>query len=78
MYLILNDNIIYSLQYIIFLITRIFLTVDWNAVEKKQASPPIIPKLTHPGDTRNFEEYLEPLWSSDSLSAEELKLFSDF
>ena len=57
---------------------RLFLVVDWEGVEKRKSPAPIIPKITHDGDTRNFEEYSEPTWSKVILSEEELRLFDQF
>ena len=57
---------------------RLFLTLEWDDVEKKNLNPPIIPKLTHSGDTRNFEEYSGIKWRTDKLSVEELNLFKNF
>ena len=58
--------------------SRLFLSLDWDDVEKKKLTPPIIPKLTHPGDTRNFEEYSDTKWRTEKLSIEELNLFKNF
>ena len=33
-----------------FVYYRIFVGYDWNQVEKRALTPPIIPKLTHPGE----------------------------
>ena len=52
--------------------------VDWDDVEKRKSLAPIIPKITHPGDTRNFEQYSEPSWSKVILTEEELRLFDQF
>lgn len=38
-----------------------FEGVDWNALEKRQVQPPIIPAWSHAGDTGNFERYPEEI-----------------
>ena len=74
-----KPNIIYYLEhYLPSIIHRIFLSLDWEDVEARRLSPPIVPKLTHAGDTRNFEEFSEPKWSKDDLSTEEMELFKLF
>ena len=59
-------------------IFRLFLQVDWEKVEGKRRPAPIIPKVTHDGDTRNFDQFSEPTWSKVILSEEELRLFDQF
>jgi serine/threonine protein kinase len=36
-----------------------FKGLDWTQLVQKQILAPIIPQITHPGDTRNFEKYPE-------------------
>ena len=57
---------------------KLFLSIDWTEVEERKMTPPIIPKMTHPADTRNFEQFAEPKWNKQRLSKEEMKLFEDF
>merc|ERR1712111_116790 len=38
---------------------RWFKNVDWEEVYYKQLKPPIVPKVSYDGDTRNFDEYPE-------------------
>ena len=33
--------------------------MDWEEVYYKQLKPPIIPKVSYEGDTRNFDDYPE-------------------
>ena len=41
--------------------------------------PPIVPRLSHPGDTRNFERYPEDGWFNVApLSDQEIQAFKDF
>ena len=40
---------------------------------------PIIPKLSHPGDTRNFDDYPEENWkAAPPLTGKLLDPFNDF
>ena len=78
MYTYYLDKDIYVDHYLPSIIHRIFLSLDWEDVEARRLSPPIVPKLTHAGDTRNFEEFSEPKWSKDDLSTEEMELFKLF
>uniref|UniRef100_A0A1B6DJA4 Protein kinase domain-containing protein n=1 Tax=Clastoptera arizonana TaxID=38151 RepID=A0A1B6DJA4_9HEMI len=58
---------------------RWFKGVDWQDVYLRKQKPPIIPRITYDGDTRNFDEYPEADWkSSPSVGETELKLFEDF
>ncbi|KAI5308091.1 serine/threonine protein kinase, AGC, partial [Ascosphaera atra] len=36
---------------------KFFEGVDWDDVYNKRTKPPIIPKVTHPADARNFDTY---------------------
>lgn len=41
--------------------------------------PPIVPKVSYEGDTRNFDDYPENNWrSTQGVSDIELAIFSDF
>ena len=60
-----------------------FKNVNWDAILAKNIKPPIIPVCSHPGDTRNFEEYPEepPLQDSSQITAmlePYQKLFKEF
>eukprot|EP00126_Sphaerothecum_destruens_P004667 Sdes_comp18310_c0_seq2m8023 len=37
-----------------------FKGVDFDVVFKREAVSPIVPEISHPGDTRNFDKYSEP------------------
>ncbi|EDO27982.1 predicted protein, partial [Nematostella vectensis] len=39
-----------------------FKVIDWNLVLQRKLKPPINPKISHPGDTRNFDDYPEEDW----------------
>ncbi|XP_059170910.1 cAMP-dependent protein kinase catalytic subunit PRKX-like [Physella acuta] len=52
---------------------------NWEAVYAKKLKPPIIPELSHDGDTTNFETYEECDWRKAAPAPEsEAKLFQDF
>ncbi|KAK7576358.1 hypothetical protein V9T40_012644 [Parthenolecanium corni] len=58
---------------------RWFKHIDWQDVYNKRLKPPIVPRITFEGDTRNFDEYPEIEWKPPScLGTEEQKLFEDF
>jgi protein kinase X len=43
---------------------RWFRNVRWDEVVNKQIEPPIVPRIRHTGDTRNFFEYPELDWQN--------------
>lgn len=56
-----------------------FKVIDWNLVYQRKLKAPIIPKLAHPGDTRNFDDYPEENWrAAPPLSGKLLEPFKDF
>lgn len=58
---------------------KIFRHVVWNDVYNKKTQPPIVPKVSHEGDTRNFDEYPENDWrASAPAPPAQLELFTDF
>jgi len=58
---------------------RWFKSVDWEEVYYKQLKPPIIPKVSYEGDTRNFDDYPETDWRQvPSVSEREFRMFEDF
>ena len=57
---------------------KLFLALDWDDVKNRRLQPPIIPKVTHEGDTRNFEQVAEPRWDKRDLTKEEMIMFDDF
>ena len=57
---------------------RFFASIDWKVVFDRKLEPPIIPKVTFAGDTRNFEEYTEHSWTKEEISEEDLLLFRNF
>lgn len=58
---------------------RWFKGIDWQDVYYRKLKPPIVPRITYEGDTRNFDEYPEADWrSAPSVGESEMKLFEDF
>ncbi|KAF4075287.1 hypothetical protein AMELA_G00232790 [Ameiurus melas] len=58
---------------------RWFKTVDWDAVPNRKLKPPIIPKVSHEGDTSNFEAYPEDEWKKETpVSPKDLEIFKNF
>lgn len=58
---------------------RFFKNTDWDEVYHKKLKPPIVPKVSYEGDTRNFDDYPENNWrSTQGVSDIELAIFSDF
>uniref|UniRef100_A0A1B6HWE6 Protein kinase domain-containing protein n=4 Tax=Homalodisca liturata TaxID=320908 RepID=A0A1B6HWE6_9HEMI len=58
---------------------RWFKNVNWQDVYQRRLKPPIVPRVTYEGDTRNFDDYPEIDWKSAPSAGEpELKLFEDF
>ena len=61
------------------LLPRWFKNVDWEEVYYKQLKPPIVPKVSYEGDTRNFDDYPETDWRQvPSVSEREYRMFEDF
>ncbi|OWF47178.1 protein kinase DC2-like [Mizuhopecten yessoensis] len=53
--------------------------IVWEDVVARKLTPPIVPKLSHAGDTKNFDEYSEDDWRKAAVvSDRELKYFQDF
>ncbi|XP_072307479.1 cAMP-dependent protein kinase catalytic subunit PRKX [Eucyclogobius newberryi] len=58
---------------------RWFKTVDWEAVPLRKLKPPIIPKVSHDGDTSNFDIYPDDDWKKDpAVPQKDLDLFKSF
>ncbi|RMJ27377.1 hypothetical protein PHISP_01757 [Aspergillus sp. HF37] len=60
-----------------------FGDIDWDDLLYHRKKGPIIPTITHPADTANFEEYPDPEPRNQNLYTEDLRrryepLFSDF
>ncbi|PWA32217.1 cAMP-dependent protein kinase catalytic subunit PRKX [Gambusia affinis] len=58
---------------------RWFKTVDWEAVPLRKLKPPIVPKVSHEGDTSNFDMYPDDDWKKDPpVSPKDLEIFKNF
>ncbi|TWW64238.1 cAMP-dependent protein kinase catalytic subunit PRKX [Takifugu flavidus] len=58
---------------------RWFKTIDWDAVPLRKLKPPIIPKVSHEGDTSNFDVYPEEDWKkAPPVSHKDLEIFENF
>ncbi|KAJ0009656.1 hypothetical protein NQD34_001358 [Periophthalmus magnuspinnatus] len=58
---------------------RWFKTVDWDAVPLRKLKPPIVPKVSHDGDTSNFDVYPEDEWKKEPpVAHKDLDLFKSF
>ena len=58
---------------------RFFRGISWDDVIGRKLSAPIVPKVTHDGDTRNFETYPEAEKKVFArVSDAELEPFRDF
>ncbi|KAM4538294.1 cAMP-dependent protein kinase catalytic subunit PRKX [Fundulus diaphanus] len=58
---------------------RWFKTVDWEAVPLRKLKPPIVPKVSHEGDTSNFDVYPEDDWKKDApVPQKDLEIFKNF
>lgn len=56
-----------------------FKVIEWNLVLQRKLKPPIVPKLAHAGDTRNFDDYPEEDWrSAPPLAGKLVEPFKDF
>ena len=59
--------------------SRWFKNIDWEEVYYKQLKPPIVPKVSYDGDTRNFDDYPETDWRQvPSVTDREFRMFDDF
>ncbi|XP_047211536.1 cAMP-dependent protein kinase catalytic subunit PRKX [Girardinichthys multiradiatus] len=58
---------------------RWFKTVDWETVPLRKLKPPIIPKVSHEGDTSNFDVYPDNDWKKDPpVPQKDLEIFKNF
>ncbi|XP_061538679.1 cAMP-dependent protein kinase catalytic subunit PRKX [Phycodurus eques] len=58
---------------------RWFKAIDWETVPLKKLKPPIVPKVSHEGDTTNFEVYPNDEWKKDpSVPPRDLEIFKNF
>uniref|UniRef100_A0A4W5RLF6 Protein kinase cAMP-dependent X-linked catalytic subunit n=1 Tax=Hucho hucho TaxID=62062 RepID=A0A4W5RLF6_9TELE len=58
---------------------RWFKSIDWDGVPLRKLKPPIVPKVSHEGDTSNFDAYPEDEWKKDApVPAKDLEIFKTF
>uniref|UniRef100_A0A8C7KVI9 Protein kinase cAMP-dependent X-linked catalytic subunit n=1 Tax=Oncorhynchus kisutch TaxID=8019 RepID=A0A8C7KVI9_ONCKI len=58
---------------------RWFKSIDWDGVPLRKLKPPIVPKVSHEGDTSNFDAYPEDEWKKDApVPAKDLEIFKNF
>ncbi|XP_018023543.1 cAMP-dependent protein kinase catalytic subunit 3 [Hyalella azteca] len=58
---------------------KLFRHIIWDDVYEKKTQPPIVPKVSYDGDTRNFDDYPEKDWqSTPAAPAAQVALFADF
>ncbi|XDV15190.1 hypothetical protein PO909_015320 [Leuciscus waleckii] len=58
---------------------RWFKSVEWESVPCRKLKPPIVPKVSHEGDTSNFDTYPEDEWKKDTpVPAKDLEIFKNF
>ncbi|XP_049611662.1 cAMP-dependent protein kinase catalytic subunit PRKX [Syngnathus scovelli] len=58
---------------------RWFKAIDWETVPLRKLKPPIVPKVSHEGDTTNFEVYPNDEWKKDpSVPPRDLEIFKNF
>eukprot|EP00795_Rhopilema_esculentum_P016341 gene16341-7731_t len=57
-----------------------FSDVIWSDVFNRRVKPPILPKVAHPGDTSNFDDYSDDEWAEDApeASKQDIDLFQGF
>ncbi|KAM5181404.1 cAMP-dependent protein kinase catalytic subunit PRKX [Mantella aurantiaca] len=58
---------------------RWFRSIDWDVVPQRKLKPPIMPKVSHEGDTSNFEAYPEDDWNkAPPVPPKDLEMFKNF
>ncbi|XP_077461053.1 cAMP-dependent protein kinase catalytic subunit PRKX [Stigmatopora argus] len=58
---------------------RWFKAIEWETVPLRKLKPPIVPKVSHEGDTTNFEVYPNDEWKKDhSVPQRDLEIFKNF
>ncbi|KAI1899339.1 hypothetical protein AGOR_G00060770 [Albula goreensis] len=58
---------------------RWFKSIDWDAVPHRKLKPPIVPKVSHEGDTSNFDAYPEEEWKKEPpVPPKDLEVFKNF
>uniref|UniRef100_A0A4W4FSF4 Protein kinase X-linked n=2 Tax=Electrophorus TaxID=8004 RepID=A0A4W4FSF4_ELEEL len=58
---------------------RWFKSIDWETVPNGRLKPPIVPKVSHEGDTSNFDAYPEDEWKKETpVAPKDLEIFKNF
>lgn len=58
---------------------KFFLSIDWDSVEDKKLTPPIVPCVTSETDTRNFIVFDNGSdFETEPVTDDDIKLFDDF
>ncbi|XP_037089267.1 cAMP-dependent protein kinase catalytic subunit 3-like [Pollicipes pollicipes] len=58
---------------------RWFKNTNWEEVYYRKLKPPIVPKVSYDGDTRNFDDYPETNWQkAPAASEKDMRHFLDF
>ncbi|XP_069053593.1 cAMP-dependent protein kinase catalytic subunit PRKX isoform X2 [Lepisosteus oculatus] len=58
---------------------RWFKSIEWDVVPQRKLKPPIVPKVSHDGDTSNFEAYPEDEWKKEPpVPPKDLEIFKNF
>jgi len=58
---------------------RFFKSIDWEEVYYRKLKPPIVPRVTFDGDTKNFDDYPEADWNTvKAVSPRQRAMFDDF
>ncbi len=53
--------------------------IDWDSVLRRRLRPPILPSVTHDGDVKNFDDYIEDDWDKVPRATDrERAQFTDF
>jgi protein kinase X len=56
-----------------------FKSVEWSRVDERSMKPPIVPKVSGSGDTKNFDKYDEEGWRDvPAVAPKNLELFEMF
>ncbi|GAU95607.1 hypothetical protein RvY_07198-2 [Ramazzottius varieornatus] len=56
-----------------------FRPINWTSCYERKLEPPYVPKVSHPGDARNFDDYPEDWSDTDSsVTEDQLAIFQDF
>ena len=54
-----------------------FRGINWEAIYYRKIKGPIIPQLSHPADTKHFDEYEPEPTERDEYTSEQRELYDD-